>query len=370
MEEIYLLRRLIHTNDTGHLASINHGTPRQDLRPDQGSVDIDVTAAGDAFPFQLKTFKYGVSTDARARQNRIIDEALHRLEGSGTHLVVLEAESVKDAFERSVRQGMRPTSRADKYATFQPLCDVLETGSYHRLLSVLGLTEADLEQEKAEFNRLTDERRKQEQRLDERRSAERQREEANETARREHLKRQELARERERLEEEERQAKIEALHQAARAGSQKERDEAAAAKAARERERQEQFHRDAEARATEAARQAALEARRAKAKERKKEGPKWPPKKMVGLVNVLLLKSLGILSEDWRGDFDTLRSAKESFYTLFAKTKRGKLADETDPPNDLFRELFSSKADLASPSIEAAETVARLLEERDVRKAA
>ena len=152
IEEIYLLRRLIHAADMGHLASVNHGTPREDLRQDHGSVDITMTAAGDVLKFQLKTFKRGVQRETRAKQEDVYERARGKLEGSGTRLAALRTESVQETYEASLRQTANArTSRADKYAALEPLVDVLDRSQRHRLLVVLGLTEQDLATEKEAF---------------------------------------------------------------------------------------------------------------------------------------------------------------------------------------------------------------------------
>lgn len=153
LEEIYLLRRLIHNVDTGHLASVSHGTPREDLRPDRGSVDIVVAAAGDVYEFQLKTFRSGTHQAAKEMQAEVRARAERNLRGSKTRLVELTAETVKEAYERSLRQasGSRHTL-ADKFAALEPITHDLTVKERARLLKLIGLTEEDLTREQKAFD--------------------------------------------------------------------------------------------------------------------------------------------------------------------------------------------------------------------------
>ncbi|MBD3251432.1 hypothetical protein GF380_03180, partial [Candidatus Uhrbacteria bacterium] len=151
LEEIYLLRRLIHDADTGHLISVNHGTPRQDMNPQKGSVDIEVAAAGDAYQFQLKTFKLGTHAGAREQQAEVWEKARKRLP-PGTQLVALGMESVREAFERALRQPKeRNTSRGDKYEALEPITTEMDEAEREKLLYLLGLTEQDLHEEHKAF---------------------------------------------------------------------------------------------------------------------------------------------------------------------------------------------------------------------------
>lgn len=153
LQELYLLRRLIHNADTGHLASVRHGTPREDLRSDMGSVDLAIAAAGDVYNFQVKTFKSGTHQTGRALQAAIHERAERNLKGSSTHLVVLEAESVREAFEKLLRQGKGLRhSLADKFETLEPITSALSIRQRNRLLLLTGLTEEELAQEQISFN--------------------------------------------------------------------------------------------------------------------------------------------------------------------------------------------------------------------------
>lgn len=153
LQEIYLLRRLIHRADTGHLAHVSHGTLRQDLRADMGSVDMRLAVAGDLFDFQLKTFKSGVSDEARARQYDVIKRSKHRAEDSGTHFVMLETDRVQVAYDRSQRQKTSEKQTVgDKFAALQPLTNDLTIRERARTLQLFGLNEETLAKEQAEFD--------------------------------------------------------------------------------------------------------------------------------------------------------------------------------------------------------------------------
>jgi len=359
LEEIYLLRRLIHAADTGHLASVSHGTPREDLRPDRGSVDIEITAAGDAFGFQLKTLKYGVSKPTREKQGEIVERARGKLEGAATHLVVLEAEAVQDTFEASLRQAKTvPTSRADKFAALQPVTDVLRMDESHRLLTVLGLTEADLKREQAEFDKKYEERKKLEEALEQKR-----REEAQRDAEAEERRKQEDMEEREREAEE--QARRDAIAQhreEAKLSSEIERKTVMEAKEQRilQRQRERQEERDALTRqaAEREKEEAKQEAARLKRQQKEQEAPAWPPKTIANLSSSSALKRFGFLPEDWKDDVGAFMAAKKRFIGLFGKPKNKNVqATETDKPNALFQEAFPTKESIESSTAEDIERV-------------
>jgi len=352
--EIYLLRRLIHASDTGHLASVNHGTLREDLRPDMGSVDAVVTAGGDVIDFQFKTFKYGVSSLTREKQAGIHEIASLRLEGSATHLVVLEAEAVQESYEKSLRQGRgMQTSRADKYAALEPMVSRLSEQERRRLLSLIGLSEDDLVREQEEFENKAKEREKFEQDLKQRRDDEERRlREADE--RLENERREAETAERARVELVERQKREASL------AAQLEREVAARDKEKRQLERQQKKAEEArlaaerEQKIREAeAREAEKQRRKQEKLAKKQEAPDWPPKNLVGVCNSKLLQEMSLLSPDWQGDATPFLAAKKRFFELFAKPKRGaSQGQETDKPNDLFNKAFPGRASTTSPTDE------------------
>ncbi|MFA5130642.1 MAG: hypothetical protein WC477_07090 [Patescibacteria group bacterium] len=352
MEEIYLLRRLIHAADTGHLASVSHGTPREDLRRDRGSVDIEVTAAGDRFKFQLKTFKRGVSKEKREEQKKIIAEARRKLQGTSTRLAVLVTEDVKMTYEASLRQSLHvQTKRADKYAALQPLVDLIPGNKHHRLITVLGLTEKDLEEEQAMFEEKVEERQKIEEQLRLKREQEAEQEARLEQAREE---------ERVRLENEEREKREAILRsqEESRSMSQQEREALTAAKQETQAQREARRQKDraflekiADQRQKELDE---IEAKRLKKEQQKlkaQEAPSWPPKTLANLSSVPKLKNLGLLPPDWNNDLSALATAKKRFITLFATPKKKNAAPtEADKPNDLFRQVFPTQESLESPT--------------------
>ncbi len=352
--EIYLLRQLIHTMDTGHLASISHGTPREDLRKDMGSVDVEVTAAGEVHTFQLKTFKYGVSKPAREKQLAILEEARRNLSGSKTKLAVLEAEAVQETYEASLRQSRgTKTSKADKFATLEPLAEELGTHDSHRLLALLGLTAEDLESEQAEASQRQGQRSEQEAELRTKRE-----EEAQRFAEVEERKKSERAES-----EKEERMKLETIERIRLEdieNARVQREAIAKAKEEKQLERQtKRAHEMEEQRRAEAEKRAEIEKlvlKEQRAEERKKkaeEGPAWPPKLVGNLGNAPMLKSLGFLPEDWKGDAMSLLVAKKQFRALFGVPKKGaKDVMDTDKTSPLFAEIFPTKESLETPSEE------------------
>ncbi len=335
LEEMYLLRRLIHRADKGHLASVSHGTPREDLRSDRGSVDVVLTAAGDVYAFQFKTFKSGTHREAREQQAAVHERAKRQLDASATHLVTLKAEDVQEAYEASLRQaqGTRHTL-ADKYATLEPVVNTLRKDERARLLALLGMTEADLASEAAAFEQRQMERHALEEEL---------------RSKREVSKMLELEQERRRAEEEQaermREEAIERHRQKTIEEAERKRVEEQAAVEARRADKARQ--REAE-RAALAAKEAEIQkneaqkAKRLQAKE-KKELQDWPPHNLVGLATAPTLQRLGLLSAEWNNDFPTLLAAKKQFFSRYAKAKRGASPSETDKPNPAFLADFPSR---------------------------
>lgn len=351
IEEIYLLRRLIHAADTGHLASVGHGAPRDDLRADRGSVDVVVTAAGDVIELQMKTYKRGVSHVTRAKQEEREAHARQKLSGSQTHLAVLEQELVHEAYGASLRQrGGAMATKADKYAAFEPFIDGLSPKERQKLLFLAGLTEEDLVRERQEFDRRQDARRDFEAELERKRAEERSREAAIEAKKRAEEAHAAAELERKRATEAKRQREI----QEASLARDQARAEAARAKQAEvEANLKSAQQRDIE-RKEEEARQKALEEKKEKARlareAKKAETPDWPPKSLAGIVNAVVLKRIGLLPESWQNDVKTLMAAKAEFYELFADAKSGKVLGEKSKPNRMFAQAFPEKGSLSNPT--------------------
>lgn len=352
IEEIYLLRRLIHAADTGHLASISHGTPRADLRSDLGSVDIELTAASDVLAFQLKTFKRGVHSGTRAKQAEVHARAAGRLEGSETHLVTLEAEEIQKTYEASLRQSAKSgTTRADKYAALEPITRDLRPDQRERLLVLIGLTEQDLAKEAEENEQRRQARLAFEEELRERRLSEQAREQrviderlALERAREaeEALKREQAEQERKRIEAEA-HARLTAINEA------KMRKQAEVAENLRQAQVREEERRQAAFLAEQAA--AKKEAARLRRQIAEQERPDWPPKTMEKIMNAQLLKRMGLLAEDWTNQVPPFIAAKKRFFQLFAKPKKGASeATEKDKPSELFLQAFPDKQSLEAPT--------------------
>lgn len=370
LEEIYLLRRLIHSIDTGHLVAVSHGTPREDLRPDRGSVDIGITAAGDDYDFQLKTFKYGVSGQTREQQRDILDKARRSLEGQSTHLVVLETEMVEDAYERALRQSKRAsTSRADKYAALEPITNEISVQERSRLLTVLGLTEQDLTEEQEAFDERQAELRAHQDQIREREEERRVAEE--EVVRRKTEERQQQEEE-ERAREEAIRTRIELSRTMSEAARQREglaKDERAEERRARKRRERELLEAQVAQRKAEenerAEKEAKREADRLRRKRKKEEGPGWPPKNLSGLFTVPVLQALELLPKDWDGDARALLDAKKHVIALVGKPKKkDAAATESDRPNPQFKKLFPSKELLESPTEEVLRQLRDLLDKK------
>lgn len=357
LQEAYLLRHLVHTADTGHLVSVCHGTPREDLRRGEGSIDSVITAAGQVYSFQVKTYVRNVPRDIKLKQERQIAEARRYLEGTDTKLAVLEAEEVGRSYDSALRQTEEEIiSLSDKYRTFRPVLQELDGEDRNQLLFLLGMTEADMrrEEEKLQmaWSALEKER-------EEKKSAEAERTqaaakeigmylEAEEQERREEAERQATA---VRRQEEQRLADLAAANQA--------REEIARRESAKRQMVEENLRLAAERQVTQKAEAERLSAEAAEAerkrlaREEKKKNAGWRPANMSGICNPTLLGALRLLPEGWKGDAQALLAAKKEFFKMFGKPKKGKVvADESDKPNDLFVSAFPSLDCIKSPSEE------------------
>ncbi len=366
LEEIYLLRRIIHTADTGYLVSVSHGTPRQDLNPHRKSVDIQITAAGKRYDLQIKTLKRGVSRKTREKQHDILERARQNMHSSPTHLVVLEAEAVQETYEKSLRQSKNaPTSLTDKYTTLEPIAETLDIDERHGLLSLLGLTEKNLLREQTESKLKYAKRKKLEVELSEKRKRDIERKADIE-------KREYLAilavKEREKKEaQKQKEAQISAQH---------ERELLAKAKrhTTLERQKRRGIEREAltkiiaERKVEEAQKSAKLakkEEYRKKREEGKHETLKWPPKNLKNLSTAAVLQNIGILSKDWNGDISTFLTAKKQFLTLFAKPKHnGATLTEMDKPTTFFMKVFPAQKNLLAPTSEDLKRMRTLVKQK------
>ncbi len=352
LEEIYLLRRLIQTADTGHIVSVAHGTPRQDLNINEGSVDLTLTF-GARVDLQVKTYQGRVSSATLAQQT---DELAYRratLEGTTTKLVVLRAEEVKDVFEATGRRREdEPTSLNDKKTVFEPILQSLDAAQSKRLVTLLGLTEERCRAERelflkreAEFNEFSAQaraRRAAEERLIEERAAQLAAQSKAERLATE-LREREEREARERRAAEARQRDIEAA-QAVR-----EAIEAAKRNKLVELEAQTEARRVADLAAKEEARKSAERAAKKEAR------PDWPPTPGVleKMLKAPLLKRLGFLPADQKEDFTSIKAAKELFLKVFPDPKTG------------FAKVFLDEESLSSPD---EGTLTRLRAAREKKK--
>jgi hypothetical protein len=361
LEEIYLLRRLAHDADNGHLVSVEHSTPRQDLRANT-AIDFMVAAAGRAVPFQVKTFKGGTHADWY-RQEEVHERAVRRLGGSGTRVVTLEAQAVDAAYDRVRGERVTSLKLTDAYTTLSPLVESLPAIQRERLLSLTGMTEENFAAEHERFEVKQRETREA-QGVYFLREAERMKT---------FQEREREIRGAERREIEEARAREEALL-AHEESVRQQREAAEREKIARLREREEaktakraaaeQRAREAPARAEEARRlaamhaeeEAALAAKRDEIRRKRtatieaKEALGWPPKQFVGMLTPSLLQRLEFLPVDWKNDARQLLEAKKQFLQRFAKPKKGMAPAESDGPNELFKETFSTQSAFESPS--------------------
>lgn len=323
LQEIYLLRRLIHRADTGHLTHVSHGTLRQDLRSDMGSVDMRLTAAGDIYDFQVKTFRANASREAKASQYHSVAKHKRSVEQTGTHFAILETDSVQIAYDRSQRQNTTEKQTVgDKFAALQPLTNDLNTLERTRLLKLVGLNEEILAKEQAELERgqeainqqlreLRDiEAVKQAKRAKER--AQFEAEEAEEQARN-------LAAIQAQLEHQENQ-RLDSTKQRQLEAEEKERNQLAR-QAKKDREKALLKEAD-DARAAEAAAAKAAEEKKAKTKETKAQSEaktKWVKAKAAALMNIPALIKAGFLTEENKTNFTQITAAKKAAEALYTK---------------------------------------------------
>lgn len=359
LQEIYLLRRLIHSHDNGHLVSINHGTSRQDFKKGL-SVDAVATAAGKTFEFQLKTFKQGASRNTKNRQNDIIAETQESLEGTNTNLAVLTTENITATYDSALRRSSDATVKSSEaYEALQPLIDSLENShktssdEINRLVKLLGLTEDDLREEQERFQEKHEVLVKHQEayRAKERLEAEKIAE--VERKRREAELAEEEA-ERQRIEARIRLQENDASQSEAERQRIKTEKEAAMTERQSEKEKERiELKRIADEREAERLEKELKEKKKEEAKLRKKEAlVGWPPVALTNLGNAPTLKRLGLLPEDWKGNPSELISAKKQFIQLFAKPRGKKIPAETDKPNALFAELFPTKESIENPTEE------------------
>lgn len=348
LEELYLLRRLIHAADTGHVMSVEHATPREDLDRHK-AIDLHVSVAGRAVPVQVKTLKSDVHVEGRWRQAALMAHTEARFAGKETSVVRLEREAVEQAYRKARRAPAHVPHRTDTFTALQPLVNALPARMRNNVFPLTGTTEAVFAEERMQF---------------EARQAEMRALQASyflkEEARAQAAAR-EAAQEEAAQEEAALQAKRDAIaqHEAAQAADADARIRERADADFRKRRAAEQHAEESLRRAEEervlaalraeeeAARAAQEEARRQKRKE--KEALGWPPKTFAGMLTPPLLQGLGLLSTDWRNDPQALLGAKKAFLQLFAKPKKGKNPVDTDAPNAFFKSVFPQAHDMASP---------------------
>lgn len=175
LAEMYILRRLIHHADKGYLVDVRHGSLREDLRPDMGSVDMTLSVAGDVQDFQVKNLGTKVGYDAKYEQIRMLDRVKRHL-SANTIRVIFDPAKAFACYELAAAQDEESMTFTDKKETLDPLIDELDRRGKEKLLVLLGLTDEQLTIERAElegreialeqFKRMVEEKRtEEEQRL-------------------------------------------------------------------------------------------------------------------------------------------------------------------------------------------------------------
>ncbi|MDQ7815345.1 MAG: hypothetical protein RDU25_06120 [Patescibacteria group bacterium] len=357
IEVIYLMRRLIHAADEGHLVSVFHTSPRVDLRKDMGNADIELDVAGKVFMIQLKTLNRGAGAEARDIQLMVLDRAAKKAKETGAELITLDSGLVRRSYASSVEKDTEEDIlRISKKEAVEPLLEMVEEEFGRGVLKLFSLTESDMESELAELRKNQEER----ERFDEDRKKMREEEIAREAATEAAAK---AAAEQAAIDTAAKeQAEQERQRQAVLA-AQAERD--ATVRAKQERLKVKQGTREAERaerEAREAAEKAAADAaaektrkaeeRRQKKEEKKLETGGWPPENLVGLFTSDVLKVYGFLPEDWKGDTARFLTAKKNMLARFAKTKKGATPSDRDAPSKDFKYAFPTKDILSSPTPE------------------
>jgi len=369
IEVIYLIRRLIHAADEGHLVSVYHASPRADLRKDMGNIDIELDVAGQPFLVQLKTFNRGAQAERRDIQLMVLDHAAKKAKDSGTTLVTLDSSLVESAFSLSLKSDTgEEVSRLGKKEALAPLLDMVEEGFDRSVLRLFSLTEAEMAKEMSDLSKNQDVR----SRLDEEwrpwREAEAAREAeiraAEERRRQEALaERQEALAKAEAIKERERRAALDA--QAEREALAKAKQEKLEAKQReREAERLKREAREAEAKRKaeiKAKKEQQAESRRLKMEAKKLEVGDWPPEKLAGAFTSDMLKAYGFLPADWKDDPMQFLNAKKKLLARFAKTKKGVSPTDQSAPNNDFEKAFPYKESLSSPTTDMIERVRRIV---------
>lgn len=379
LEEMFLLRRLIHTADTGHLVSVNHGTPREDLRRDHESVDMVITYAGRRSSFQIKTPNSNAPREQREKQEALIEKSKEKLRGSSTSLITLKSMDIQNAFEKASE--IDTIRRQDARSAFQPLIDTLEKSGKPTanntdeseadiLVELLGVSEKHLEKERAQDTEEEKELQEKAREIMQSRAEASAKEEARKQAEAEAEAKQRVELERWEAEKRER----------AEAVAQKQREDAEKAEAERQKIRLEKEKAKAERKTEkdknkrdlkriveEREKKEEAERKKEEAKQRKKERAQesktaWPPKNFAGLLNASVLNRLGFLPQSWNSD--QLVEAKKTFLRLFAKPSDKGLTDAS-MPSKLFKEIFPTRESLASPTEEDIERLREYLNQQE-----
>lgn len=361
--ELYMLRRLVQAADTGHIASVRHGTPREDLKRER-AIDLSITAAGMLIQFQVKTFDPDPPEVVRVIQEKSIAKARKNLEGSDTRLGVLSTHAIKKAFSVTQEEpaAVGETTLHEKQTAFQPFFEGMDQEQSRVLVGVLGLSPQRLAKQQIAFEKREQAREKQRRQLEEELARAPEDAKKRQAAQEEYNRLRAEARAREEAEDLAKQRRLERALEIEREAQEESKKRVEAdnarqkAKLAEVEARLEAQRKAEEERAAAEARSAiAQKAARTRA-ENKLDTNRWPPTSadIKGLAKLPVLVRLGFLTAEQAKDTTNTQpifEAKRAAAALFEDLK-------------LFKKTFLTKAEFEEPSSEVLERIRRLRESR------
>lgn len=345
LEELLLLRTRLLPSATEHLIQIEHGTLREDLRPELGNVDLILTVCGRPYPLQVKTYVRDLGYAQRAKQ---YDQLLHakvKAHGHKTKVIELDRTLVeKLSAQQRHREHLDPLIFRE---AFDPLFDVLDPADRDFLLEALHLSDEEIDQEREKL-------------AEKARAIEASRRVLDQASIPFHLDTLPTP--------EERQAEREAARRAAEREAAERA--AATARAAEERRRiraiadeiasKPQLAKAAKAAEVEQALRRKIGAEKAantRAMNAQERAAFWHKDPVMALTLPKHLIRLGLLEADWTPtQIDTLNRAKQAFALRYGRAKPGKIATLKDPINDAFMRDFPTESAYLAASAQTWET--------------
>ncbi len=333
LEELLLLRTRLLPSATEHLIQIEHGTLREDLRPELGNVDLILTVCGRPYPLQVKTYVRDLGYAQRAKQ---YDQLLHakvKAHGHKTKVIELDRTLVeKLSAQQRHREHLDPLLFRE---TFDPLFDVLDPADRDFLLEALHLSDEEIDQEREKL-------------AEKARAIEASRRVLDQASIPLHLDTLPTP--------EERQAEREAARRAAEREAAERA--AATARAAEERRRiraladeiasKPQLAKAAKAAKVEQALRRKIGAEKAantRAMNAQERAAFWHQEPVMALTLPKHLMRLGLLEANWTPtQIDALNQAKQAFALRYGRAKPGKIATLKDPVNDAFMRDFPTES--------------------------